>query len=193
LRMVAESVMREVIGQSSVRPIISNEIGGIAARVREGMQATLDQYEIGIVVTEVAIDRPTLPQAQDPARRGDPTQDPLAAFRDVENAEQEKQKAIQDARAYANRVVPEARGNAQRLIEEANGYRESLVAEANGQAERFRSIYNEYRLAPQVTRQRMYLETMERVLGSADKILLDNEGSGVVPYLPLNELKRTRQ
>lgn len=193
LRAVSESVMREVIGQSNVRPIISNEIGGIAQRVREKIQETLNEYEVGIIVTEVAIDRPTLPEAENPQFRGDVTLDPLAAFRDVENAEQEKQKAIQDARAYANRVVPEARGQAQRTIEEANGYRDSVIAEATGEAERFRQIYEQYRLAPEVTRQRMYLETMEGVLANSDKVLLDNDGgAGAVPYLPLNEINRAR-
>ncbi|MCG8441376.1 MAG: FtsH protease activity modulator HflK, partial [Caulobacterales bacterium] len=195
VRAVTESAMREVIGQTALQPIITEDIGGVARRVRDIVQATLNEYEAGVTITDVLVQRPTLPQAENPNDRGDVTRDPLAAYLDVENAQQENQKTIQDARAYANRVIPEARGDAQRIREAAAGYRDSVVAEAAGDAERFRLIYEQYRLAPQVTRQRMFLETMEKVLGASNKVILDEEngsGSGLVPYLPLNEFTRNQ-
>jgi membrane protease subunit HflK len=193
IRAVSEAAMREVIGQTALQPIISNEIAAVENRVQEKIQETLDAYQAGVTVAEVAIVRPALPEADNPADRGNVERDPRAAFLDVENAEQEKQESIQIARAYANRVIPEARGAAQATIEAANGYRDGVVAEAAGDAERFNLIYDQYRLAPEVTRRRMFLETMEQVLQRADKVILDEgaSGSGVVPYLPLNELNRS--
>lgn len=190
LLSVAESAMREIIGQTPLQPILANEIGDISRRVQALIQQTLDEYEAGIEIRNVIIERPALPSAENPGDRGNVERDPLAAFRDVENAEQERQRSIEDARATANRVVPEARGDAERIIQQANAYRDSVIAEAAGEAERFRLIYEQYRLAPEVTRQRMFLETLERVLGSSEKVIIDDEGGGVVPYLPLNELNR---
>jgi membrane protease subunit HflK len=190
---VAESAMREIIGQTELQPIISEEIAGVAGRVQQKIQETLDAYRAGVTITDVLIQRPTLPEADNPADRGDRERDPRAAFLDVENAEQEKQEAIQNARAHANSVIPEARGQAQTIVEQARAYRESVIAEASGEAERFNLIYDQYRLAPEVTRRRMFLETMEDVLGRSNKVILDEGegGQGVVPYLPLNELNRS--
>ena len=192
---VAESAMREIIGQTELQPIISEEIAGVAGRVQAKIQETLDAYQAGVTITDVLIQRPTLPEADNPADRGDVQRDPRAAFLDVENAEQEKQESIQIARAYANSVIPDARGGARGIVEQANAYRESVIAEAAGDAERFNLIYDQYRLAPDVTRRRMFLETMELVLRRSNKVILDenSEGSnGVVPYLPLNELNQSR-
>jgi membrane protease subunit HflK len=123
----------------------------------------------------------------------DPPNQVIDAFRDVQAARADQERIQNEARAYANRIVPEARGEAARILEAANAYREQTVAEARGQADRFSQVYEEYRLAPEVTRQRMFLETMERVFGGTDKIIIDDQaggGSGVVPYLPLNEVNR---
>ncbi len=188
---VSESAMREVIGQTPLQPILANEIGDIRRQVQTLIQDTLDEYKSGIQIRNVIIERPTLPSAENQADRGNVERDPLAAFRDVENAEQERQRSIEDARAYANRVVPVARGEAEQIIQQANAYRDSVIAEAAGQSERFRLVYEQYRLAPEVTRQRMFLETLEKVLGRSEKVILDDQGGqGVVPYLPLNELNR---
>jgi membrane protease subunit HflK len=191
---VAEAAMREVIGQTALQPIISEEIASVAGQVQTRIQETLDAYRAGVTITDVLIQRPTLPEAPNQADRGNVERDPRAAFLDVENAQQEKQEFIQVARAYANSVVPDARGRARAVVEAANAYQESMVAEAGGDAERFNLIYDQYRLAPEVTRRRMFLETMERVLQRSDKIILDPSlsGSGVVPYLPLNELTQQR-
>jgi membrane protease subunit HflK len=116
----------------------------------------------------------------------------LDAFRDVQAAQADQERAQNEGRTYAGRVVPEARGKAAKITQDAEAYREQTVAEATGQAARFNKVYEEYKKAPDVTRQRLYLETMERVFGGTDKILLDSSGQGgVVPYLPLPELRKT--
>ena len=126
----------------------------------------------------------------------DPPAQVVDAFRDVQAARADLERAQNEAQTYANRVVPEARGRAAQIQQKAEAYREQTVAEATGQTSRFLKVYDEYAKAPQVTRQRMYLETMERLLGGTDKIILDSggasAGAGVVPYLPLNELSRPR-
>ena len=121
----------------------------------------------------------------------DPPAEVIDAFRDVQAARADKERLQNEAYAYANRVVPEARGEADRILQGAEGYKQGAVAEAFGQSARFLKIYDEYKLAPDVTRKRMFLETMERVLSGTDKIILDSQaGSGAVPYLPLNELTK---
>lgn len=118
----------------------------------------------------------------------------IEAFRDVQAARQDQDRLRNEAETYASRVVPEARGEAARIVQEAEAYRERVVAEANGQASRFNQVYQEYRKAPDVTRERIYLETVERVLGSVDKILVDRDaGSGVVPYMALPEMGKRNQ
>ncbi|MFW5661986.1 MAG: FtsH protease activity modulator HflK [Oceanicaulis sp.] len=179
VRAVAESAMREVVGTSDLQPIIGAGRGEVAQRAEEIMQETLNLYEAGIQIVGL--------QLQEAA----PPADVIAAFQDVISAEQDAERNALTATGYANRVVPEARGDAVRLLEEARGYREQVVAEAQGQADRFVSIYQEYALAPDVTRRRMFLETMERVLGRSELIILDQEG-GTVPYLPLDRLGQSR-
>ena len=124
----------------------------------------------------------------------DPPTQVIDAFRDVQAARADLERAVNEAQTYANRVVPEARGKVAQIMQAAEAYRQQTVAEATGQTSRFLKIYEQYKKAPDVTRQRMYLETMERVLGGADKIIIDpsEDGAGVVPYLPLNELTRPR-
>ena len=177
VRMVAESVMREVVGKSALQSVITTERDVVQLEVREQVQALLDEYRAGIDIVDVQI------------ARSDPPQQVIEAFNDVNRAEQDAAANINEATQYANQIVPRARGEAQRILQQAEGYRDQVIADANGEASRFTSIYNEYRQAPQVTRERMYLETMEKVLGNAEKTILDSE-SGAVPYLPLNQVQR---
>ena len=181
VKAVSESAMREVVGQSKIDAILTENRAPIQIAVQELMQDTLDGYEAGIRVNEVQM------------QKVDPPQTVIGAFRDVQAARADQERVQNQAEAYANRVVPEARGEAARILESASAYKEQTVAEATGQADRFTKIYEQYRLAPYVTRERMYLETLEKVYGSNEKVLIDNQegGSGVIPYLPLNELTRS--
>jgi membrane protease subunit HflK len=183
VKAVAESAMREIVGQNDIQPILSRNRSGIEQAVRELMQKTLDTYESGVEVREVQM------------QKVDPPQEVIAAFRDVQAARADQERLQNEADAYANRVVPEARGDAQRILQGGEAYKEQAVAESIGRTERFLKVYEEYAKAPEVTRKRMFLETMERVFGKTDKIIIDGsaQGSGVVPYLPLNELNRKPQ
>ena len=176
---VAESAVREVVGKGTLQSNFTERAASELA-VKALMQSMLDSYNSGVAVTEVQL------QAVDP-----PTQ-VIDAFRDVQAAQADFDRKKKEAEAYANSQVPLARGDAERILQEAQAYKERVIAEAMGQASRFNKIYEEYRKAPDVTRQRMYLETMERVFGSMDKVIIDQKGggSGVVPYLPLNELTK---
>ncbi|WP_298911810.1 FtsH protease activity modulator HflK [uncultured Algimonas sp.] len=179
VRAVAESAMREVVGQSELQLIITTDRLAITTAVRDLMQETLDEYKAGVRVVEVQLQK-----ADAPDQGG-----VVDAFRDVEDAGQEAETTINQAVASQNTIVPEARGQAAQILQDAQAYRDRVIAEAEGEAERFNLIYEEYRKAPVVTRQRMYLETIEDVYGSGDTIILDdNAGSGVVPYLPLDQL-----
>lgn len=177
LRAVAESSMREVVGKRDLQPIITTGRDEVAASVLQLMQDTLDSYGAGIQITEINV------------AKSDPPAEVIDAFRDVRNAGQDKETTINQAKAYANNVVPRARGEAEKLLQEAEAYRSQVISVATGEAERFRLIYEEYRKAPRVTRERMYLETMEEVLGRSDTMILDS-GSGALPYLPLDQLRR---
>lgn len=182
VKAVAESAMREVIGRSDIQPILTGARQGIELAVQELMQKTLDTYSSGVLVQQVQM------------QKVDPPQQVIDSFRDVQAARADLERAQNEAQTYANRVVPEARGRAAQILQNADAYKSQTVAEATGQTSRFIKIYDEYKKAPEVTRKRMYLETMERVLGGTDKIILDStgqSGSGVVPYLPLNELRRS--
>ncbi|KQB95465.1 hypothetical protein AL073_16605 [Loktanella sp. 1ANDIMAR09] len=182
IEAVAESAMREIISQSELAPILNRDRGAIADRLRDMIQETLDSYDSGIAVIRVNFDK------------ADPPEPVIASFRAVQDAEQERDRVQNVADAYANQVVAEARGRAAQILEQAEGYRARVVNEAEGEASRFTAVLTEYARAPEVTRKRLYLETMESVLGGVDIILLDEGqggGQGVVPYLPLNELRRT--
>ena len=182
IRAVSEAAMREIIAQSDLAPILNRDRGVIAARLQDLIQSTLDSYDSGVNIVRVNFDK------------ADPPTPVIAAFRDVQAAEQERDRLQNVADAYANRVLAEARGEAAQLLEQAEGYRAQVVNEAEGEASRFSAVLQEYEKAPEVTRRRLYLETMEQVLGRVDKIILDENGAGggqgVVPYLPLNELRR---
>ena len=180
VKEVAESAMREVVGKSRIQPILTEERQKLAQDVQKLVQDMLDRYKAGIAVTEVQL------------LKSDPPAEVIEAFRSVQAARLEKETLQNQASAYANKSVNEAKGEAERILQGAEGYKQQTVAEANGQANRFLQVYEEYRKAPDVTRQRMFLETMERVMGGTDKIILDGKGGqGVVPYLPLDQLRRT--
>jgi membrane protease subunit HflK len=183
VKAVAESAMREVVGRSNIQPILTGARQNIETAVQELMQTTLDHYGAGIQITQVQL------------QKVDPPSQVIDSFRDVQAARADLERAQNEAQTYANRVVPEARGKAAQITQAAEAYREQTVAEAKGTSSRFEKVYDEYKKAPEVTRQRMYLETMERLFGGTDKIILDSGGAGqggVVPYLPLNELVRPR-
>ena len=179
IRAVSESAMREIIGRSNLAPILNRDREAVGAEVQELIQTTLDSYESGVNVVTVNFDR------------ADPPQEVIDSFRDVQAAEQERSTSQNQADAYANQKLAGARGESAQVLQEAEGYRARVVNEAEGEASRFVAVYNEYAKASEVTRKRLYLETMERVLGGVEKIIIDEEGGqGVVPYLPLNELRK---
>jgi len=180
IKAVSESAMREIVGRTQIQKILTAERKVIEPAAQELTQRVLNDYKAGVQVLQVQL------------LSVDPPEQVIAAFRDVTAAQQDLDRLRNEAEAYANRVVPEARGSAARILQEADAYREQTVAEARGQASRFSQVYEQYRHAPDVTRERMYLETMERVLAGANKIILDqNSGhaqGGVVPVLPLGQL-----
>jgi membrane protease subunit HflK len=178
VKAVAESAMREVVGRSEIQPILTGARQTVETAVQDLMQKTLDHYGAGILVQQVQL------------QKVDPPAQVIDAFRDVQAARADLERAQNEAQTYANRVVPEARGKVAQITQAAEAYKSQTVAEATGQTSRFVKIYEQYKKAPDVTRERMYLETMERVLGGSNKIIVDsNQGAqGVVPYLPLGEL-----
>jgi membrane protease subunit HflK len=180
VQAVSESVMREIIAASNLSPILNRDRGLIADTALQNIQATLDEYDSGISIVRVNLDR------------ADPPAEVIDAFREVQAAEQERDRLQRQADAYANRVLAEARGEAAQILEQAEGYRAQVVNEAIGEASRFISVAQEFNNAPEVTQRRLYLETIERTLGNVDKVILDESGSGqgVLPYLPLNEVRR---
>lgn len=180
IRAVAESAMREVIGRSDLQFVLTEGRQSIERSVHDLMQRTLDEYLAGVLVLQVQL------------QKVDPPAQVIDSFRDVQAARADQERLRNEAQAYANRVVPEARGDAARILQSAEGYRERVINEARGAADRFNSIFTEYRKAPEVTRERMFLETMERIFANTDKVILDSPGGqGVVPYLPLSELGRS--
>jgi membrane protease subunit HflK len=178
VKEVAESAMREVVGQSNIQPILTQERQKTEEAVQALMQRTLDSYGAGIQIDQVQL------------QKVDPPGEVIDAFRDVQAARADKERLQNEAYAYFNKVVPEARGQADRILQGAEGYKQQVVNDATGQTSRFLQVYDQYKNAPEVTRRRMFLETMEKVLGGTDKIILDSKGgSGVVPYLPLDRLQ----
>ena len=182
VKEVAESVMREVVGQSDITPLITEARGKTEAAVKKLLQDVLDYYGAGIAIQAVSIQKSELPALV------------IDAFRDVQAAQADKEKYQNEASGYASKVVNEAKGDAERILLTAKGYQLQAVAEATGQTARFLKVYEEYKKAPEVTRKRLYLETMERVLGAADKIILDGKASqGVVPFLPLDQVQKRKE
>ncbi|WP_172294014.1 FtsH protease activity modulator HflK [Pseudoruegeria sp. HB172150] len=184
IRAVSESAMREIIAASELAPILNRDRAIISDTAQELIQDTLDAYNAGVNILRVNLDK------------ADPPGEVIDAFREVQAAEQERDRLERTADAYANRVLAGARGEAAQILEEAEGYRAQVVNQAEGEASRFLAVLEEYKNAPEVTRKRLYLETMEGVMGDIDKVILDSNiseggaGQGIVPYLPLNELRR---
>jgi len=178
IKKVAESAIREVVGQTQMFPIITTSRDAVADRAREIMSQNLDEYKSGVNITQVLI------------REAEVHPDVQEAFQDVQSAKQDAFDVQNRAGAYREDIIPKARGAAIKMMQEAQAYKQSAIARATGDAERFNSVYEAYQTGQDVTKKRIYIETMEDVLKNAQKIILDEKGgTGVVPYLPLNELK----
>ena len=178
LKQVAESAVREVIGKSKMDFVLKEGRAEVVARIKTVMQKTLDAYESGLLVSDV-----NLQDAQ-------PPEEVQAAFSDAIKAREDKERLKNEAEAYSNDVIPKARGNAARQLQEASAYKESLIAKAEGEASRFSQLLDEYKKAPEVTRKRLYLETMELVLGNTSKVVVDSENANNLMYLPLDQLMK---
>lgn len=172
VKAVAESAMREVVGKTPLQAILTRGRGQVQFQAAELMQKTLESWGAGVSVVEVQI------------RTANPPQEVVAAFREVANAGQDAESAVNEANTYRNRVINEAKGDAARIIQSAQGYREQSVREATGDASRFNQIYGEYRSAPGVTRDRLYIETMQRVLEKSNKVIIDGKGASAPIILP---------
>lgn len=179
VRSAGESAMREVVGRRPAQDIFRDDRAGISLEVQQITQTILDTYKIGVRVSQIAIENVA------------PPTEVADAFDEVQRAEQDEDRFQEEARQYANTLLGSARGQAAQIREDAAAYKNRVVKEAEGEAARFISVYDEYAKAPEVTRKRLYLETMEQVLGASEKVILENgpNGPGVVPYLPLPALQ----
>ncbi|MDA9121492.1 FtsH protease activity modulator HflK [Candidatus Pelagibacter sp.] len=181
VKAAAETAMREVIAKSKIQPVLTEGRAQIEIETQEIIQSILDEYNSGIQITQVQ------------TQKADPPDQVIDAFRDVQAARADMERSKNEAEAYANDVIPRARGEAAKIMQAAEAYKQKVVAAAEGEASRFVSIYNEYAKAKEVTQERMYLETMEKVLADIDKVIIEkNAGSGVIPYLPLPELGKKK-
>ncbi|HET7715855.1 MAG TPA: FtsH protease activity modulator HflK [Bauldia sp.] len=181
VKAAAESAMREVVGRSNIQPLLTQARQITETDVQKLIQATMDKFESGVQITQVQL------------LKVDPPSEVIAAFRDVQAARADQERLQNEAQTYANRVIPEARGQASQITEAAIAYRDRIVNEAEGQAARFTQVYQSYKASPDVTRQRMYLETLQEVFSTTDKVIIDESGgTGVIPYLPLDQLNRGR-
>ena len=179
VKAVAESAMREIVGRSQIQKLLTAERKVIEPAAQQLMQKILTSYHAGVLVLQVQL------------QSVDPPDEVIASFRDVTAAQQDEARFRNQGEAYANTKVPEARGQAAAIVQAAEGYRTQTVAQAKGEASRFDQVYAQYKNAPAVTRERIYLETMEKVLGRAQKVVIDDpQGKGVVPYLPLPEIAK---
>jgi len=180
VKAVGESAIREVIGQTPLEQALTGGKEGIQEKTREAMQSMLDKYRAGIFIRDVQLLQVEPPSAV------------IDSFNEVQRARQDKERMKNEAEAYRNKVVPTARGEAARVVQEATAYKERLIKEAEGEAKRFVSVYDTYKVAKDVTLQRLYLEAIEEVYKGANKVIIDSgkDGTGVVPYLPLPELRK---
>ena len=178
VKAAAETAMRQVIAKSRLQPILTEGRSSIEIETQDIIQSILDEYESGIQVTQVQ------------TQKADPPDQVIDAFRDVQAARADMERSKNEAEGYANDVIPRARGDAAKILQEAEAYKQQVVAAAEGEASRFLAIYNEYAKAKKVTQERMYLETMEKVLADINKVIIDKKSGGVVPYLPLPELSK---
>jgi membrane protease subunit HflK len=176
----AESVMREVIGKTNINFALSEGRDQVRQEAQESLQKILDRNDSGITVSSLLL------------QKSDPPPAVIDDFKDVQRARADQERLINEAQAYANRIVPEAKGEASKVRESAEAYKQEVIAIADGASQRFLSVYNEYKLAKDVTRRRIYLETMEKVMQNMNKVIIDSQnGSGVLPYLPLPELQKS--
>ena len=178
VKAAAETAMRQVIAKSKLQSILTEGRSSIEIETQEIIQSILDEYESGIQITQVQ------------TQKADPPDQVIDAFRDVQAARADMERSKNEAEGYANDVIPRARGDAAKILQEAEAYKQQVVAAAEGEASRFIAIYNEYVKAKKVTQERMYLETMEKVLADINKVIIDKKSGGVVPYLPLPELSK---
>lgn len=176
LAHAAESALRHEVGSTDMDPILTSGRTLLAGNVRDRLQKYMNNYQTGIEVDKVNIKEAAAPQQV------------KAAFDDVQSAKLDKERYVNEAEAYANTVVPEARGKAQRMLEEANAYKEQVIAQADGEAQRFIKLHAEYKKAPRVTRERLYLDSISKVYGNASKVLVDVEGGNNMMYLPLDKI-----
>ena len=179
---MSESVMREVVGQRDLQFLLTEGRQEVEQVVRIALQDILDFYESGVLIQSIQL------------QSVDPPDQVIDAFDEVQRARQDKEKLVNEANSYLNKIVPNARGEAAKLIQEATAYKEQVVKQAEGVAQNFIDVYNSYIEAPEVTKRRILLETLGEVLEGPNKIILDgtDSGSGVVPYLPLNELNKNK-
>ena len=181
VKAAAETAMREVIGRTPIQRVLAEGRLDIESETQKLIQVILDSYKAGIQITNVNL------------QKVDPPGAVIDSFRDVQRARADLERKRNEAEAYQNDIIPRARGEAERLLQEAQAYREEVVQNATGDASRFLAIYTEYANAKEVTKRRIYLETMEEVLGNMSKIIIDkDQGSGVVPYLSLDQLKKNQ-
>ncbi len=181
VKAAAESAMREIVGKTPIQPILAEGRRKVEDDTMALMQKILDDYGSGIGITQVQL------------QKVDPPVQVVDAFRDVQRASADLERLRNEAEAYRNDILPRARGDAARLVQEAEAYKQEVVARSEGDAKRFLSVYNEYRQAKEVTVQRIYLETLEEILGKTNKVIIDSGAQGaqgVVPYLPLPEVQR---
>jgi membrane protease subunit HflK len=180
VKAAAESVMREIIGQRPILEVTTEGRRAIEGQAREQLQQLMNEYGAGILIDEVQL------------QKADPPSEVIDAFRDVQRAQADRERAQNEAESYQNDIIPRARGEAERLLQDAEAYKQERVAQASGEAQRFSSVLAEYSKAEDVTARRLYLETMESVLTGMNKVIIDGRqgGNGVIPYLPLPDLER---
>jgi membrane protease subunit HflK len=182
VKITAESAMREIIGLSTISNVLAEERSKSEQDAKTLMQKILDSYDMGVKVVRVQL------------LRVDPPVEVIDAYRDVQNAKQDKEKEINQALTYRNDIIPRARGEAEKILQEAEGYKKQVIANAQGETQRFSAIYEQYKNAKDVTRKRIYLETMEQILDGMEKIIVDKgSANNMVPYLPLNELMKNKK
>lgn len=183
VKLAAESAIREVMGQTRLEDALTIKRQEVDQKTKELLQNILDSYKAGVFIAEVK------------QLKVDPPSEVIDAFNDVQRARQDKDRSVNEALAYRNDIVPRAKGEAERIVLEATGYKEKVVREAEGEAARFNSVYDAYQTGKDVTTRRLYLERMQQLMGSTDKVIIDsgNGGQGVVPYLPLPELQKRTQ
>ena len=179
VRVAAQSVLREIVGQSEMQAIITGDRGKVEDETKAELQKVMDEFGSGIEIVRVKL------------QKADPPKQVVDAFNEVQRAKADMERFKNEAEAYRNEILPKARGEASQLLQNAQAYKEAVVNKAQGEADRFNSVYNAYKEGKNVTARRMYLETMENVLEKSQKIILDQgkAGNGVVPYLPLDKLK----